>query len=333
MGGRRHACARCRSRHFAFHSCNHKACPRCGAAATAAWVARELDKRVNAPYFIVTFTLPEELRSCFFGSFAKEAYDLFFAAASAALTEKLASAKGFHAAASGFTAVLHTWGQQMQFHPHIHCLVPGAGINAKGKVATVRKADYLVKVQLLQGAFRQHFRKRFHELGWQTDPAVWRKPWGVHIQPAGAGACAVKYLGNYVCRSVISDSRMAALGPGHVTFKWRDRANAAGARKIPREKTLPGSEFIARYLRHVLPRGLRSIRYYGFCHPSAKRNRAKIKMHTGSAVFIGPRPAPPAQQSAPACPRCGQAMRFTGKLPRLPGSRAPPDGSGVLYFA
>ncbi|MBN9692472.1 MAG: transposase zinc-binding domain-containing protein, partial [Verrucomicrobia bacterium] len=104
MGGRALACTDCRQIHFAWHSCNHKACPQCGRAATAQWVQRELQKLVEAPYFLVTFTLPAQLRTCFFGPFAKEAYDLFFAAVSGALSEKLATAKGLRATTSGFTA-------------------------------------------------------------------------------------------------------------------------------------------------------------------------------------------------------------------------------------
>ncbi len=122
LGGRAFACTNpnCSQVHFAWHSCNHKACPQCGRAATAQWVQRELGKLLNAPFFLVTFTLPEQLRSCFFGPHAKEAYDLFFAAVAAALSEKLAG-KGLRAAVNGFTAALHTWNQQLGFHPHIHC--------------------------------------------------------------------------------------------------------------------------------------------------------------------------------------------------------------------
>ena len=139
LGGRAFACTDCSHVHFAWHSCNHKACPQCGRAATGRWVQRELTKLVDAPYFLVTFTLPAQLRSCFFGPFAKEAYDLFFAAVSGALSEKLATAKGLRAGVSGFTAVLHTWNQQLGFHPHIHCLVPGAGLDTLGHFVRVKQ--------------------------------------------------------------------------------------------------------------------------------------------------------------------------------------------------
>jgi len=223
--------------------------------------------------------LPEQLRGGFFGDLAKEAYDLFFAATSAALHEKLAGAKGFKAFVNGFMGVLHTWGQQMQFHPHLHYLVPGAGINARGKVIKVKYADYLVKIDLLQGAFREHFRRLYEAKGWQTDPGVWRKNWGVHIKAAGSGAEALKYLGAYVSRSVISDSRIVRCDEATVTFQWKNRDT-----KRVEQMTLSGMEFVRRYLRHVLPRGLRALRYYGYCHPAALRKRERVRMNTGCVI-------------------------------------------------
>ena len=128
MGGHLHVCPDCGEREFSFHSCNHRSCPLCGRSATAEWVERELNKRVNAPYFMVTFTLPQELRELFFGSQAKEAFDLLFRASSGALSKTLAMPKWLGAQRNGFTGVLHTWNQRLLFHPHIHYLVPSAGL-------------------------------------------------------------------------------------------------------------------------------------------------------------------------------------------------------------
>src|SRR5262245_24798122 len=161
LGGRAFVCQDCNQVRFAWHSCNHKACPQCGAAATSGWVQRELAKLVNAPYFLVTFTLPTQLRSSFFGPYARQAYDLFFTAVSGALSEKLATDKGLRAKVNGFTAVLHTWNQQMGFHPHIHCLVPGAGLDARGRLVRVKNPHFLIYLKHLQGAFRQHVYQLF----------------------------------------------------------------------------------------------------------------------------------------------------------------------------
>jgi hypothetical protein len=321
LGGRAFVCQDCQKVQFAWHSCNHKACPQCGAAATRAWLQRELTKLVQAPYFLVTFTLPSQLRSCFFGPHAKEAYDLFFTAVARSLSEKLATDKGLRASVNGFTAVLHTWNQQLGFHPHIHCLVPGAGLNDRGRLVRVKQPDFLIYLPHLQCAFRQHLRDLLKAHSWQVDPAVWGTDLGVHIQAAGNGASALKYLGTYVARTAISDARLQQVTTHSVTFRWKNRA-AGGRHEL---STIDGVEFVQRYLRHVLPHGLRAIRYYGFCHPAAKANRLRVQLHTGRCLQFGatvvntPPPAP-----VPQCPCCGQPMRlvctFLAPYPR----RGPP---------
>lgn len=320
LGGRVFVCADCHRLHFAYHSCNHKACPQCGRKATREWVRRELAKRIEAPYFLVTFTLPSELRGCFFGPHAKEAYDLFFAAVAGALTEKLSSDQGLGAAVHGFTVVLHTWNQKLLFHPHLHCLVPGAGLDAHGQLVRVRQADFLVYLPLLRAAFRQQMYRRLQAQQWAVDPAVWRQEWGVQIQPVGSGAAAIKYLGAYVAKTALGDSRLVAVTEENVTFRWRDRADGNQLR----EMTLPGREFVERYLRHVLPVGLRSIRYYGFCHPAAKANRLRIQLLAGMAVDLGAERSP--QPSAPplACPFCQGPLRLLGCWPASYRIRGPP---------
>lgn len=322
LGGRAFACKPCNHIHFAYHSCNHKACPQCGALANRRWVQRELNKLVNAPYFLVTFTLPAELRANFFGPFAKSAYDLFFTAVMRALSEKLASDKGLQAAVNGFTAVLHTWNQRLQFHPHIHCLVPGAGLDAQGKFVHLKNPKFLLYLPHLQCAFRQHFYQLLKEQDWQVDPQVWSKDWGVHIQPAGSGASAVKYLGTYVARTAINDARILDLTEDSVTFRWKDRSE----HNRTKTKTLPGVDFVGHYLRHVLPTGLRSVRYYGFCHPAAKANRLRVQLHSGTPVDLGSsEPVCPAPMDLPPlCPKCGQPMQLLLSVSPWHKTRGPP---------
>lgn len=320
LGGRAFGCRSCGQVHFAYHSCNHKACPQCGASATRRWVQRELRKLVNAPYFLVTFTLPAELRGCFFGPHAKEAYDLFFAAVSSSLGQKLATDKGLRAQVSGFTAVLHTWNQRMEFHPHIHCLVPGAGLDAHGQFVRVKNEHFLVFLPHLQNAFRQHLYRLLQEKDWAVDPEVWRKDWGVHIQPAGSGTAALKYLGRYVMRTAITDARLLTLTETSVTFRWKDRANGNRSETL----TLPGVEFVRRFLRHVLPAGLRSIRYYGFCHPTAKASRLRVQLHSGRTVEFGSAPVQDPASPCPKCNRCGQPTRWLFSLAPVYPVRGPP---------
>lgn len=309
MGGHVHACAQCGTSEFAWHSCNHRACPQCGREATARWVGRELGKRVGAPYFMVTFTLPEPLRGLFFIPDAKPIYDLFFHAASEALSQTLASPRWLGAHHSGFTMILHTWNQRLHFHPHLHCIVPGAGLDAARRVVTVKSPGFLVPQPVLRKAFRDRFRRKLAELSRDApelpaiDPAVWEQDWGVHLQAFGDGRRAIQYLGAYVCRTAIGDSRLLNVREDTVTFSWKDRAQG-GARRL---ETVSGVEFVRRYLRHVLPPGLRAIRRHGYCHPTARVKRERIAFHTGCPLFIGPVETPP-PPPARRCPGCGSAM-------------------------
>ena len=327
MGGHLHAC-HCGTREFHFHSCNHRACPQCGKDATARWVERELEKRVGAPYFMVTFTLPEELRRHFFTPAAREVYQLFFAAASSALSDTLANPRWLGAATSGFTMVLHTWNQRLNFHPHLHCIVPGAGIASNGNVVTVKNPNFLIPQPALRSIFRARFRDLLADLAKEhslppLDPAVWQKDWGVNLQPFGSGESMIKYLGRYVCRTAISDSRVISISDSHVSFRWKDRANG----NAPKVETLEGVEFVRRYLRHVLPRGMRSIRYYGFCHSAAKVKRERIAFHTGRPLLLGALALPPPKPTpAPyICPCCGGEMKLIASFhPSWRVPRGPP---------
>ncbi len=323
LGGRAFTCTGCGHAHFAYHSCNHKACPQCGAQAAHDWVHRQLATLVNAPYFLVTFTLPTQLRPCFFGPRQKEAFDLFFRAASGALSEKLAADKALRAHTSGFVAVLHTWTQKLEFHPHLHCLVPGAGLDQQGRFVRVKKAQFLLHLPHLQAAFRQHLYRLLKHHDWPVDPQVWRKDWGVHIQPSGSGASALKYLGTYVTRTAITNPRMLRVDAESVTFRWKDRSDANRRKTL----TLSGVEFAARYLRHVLPRGLRSVRYYGFCHPTAKASRMRVQLHSGRALQFGVTVAlltAPAASGGPPCPRCGCPTQLLFSLSFSHRTRGPP---------
>jgi hypothetical protein len=323
LGGELFACRdkHCARVHFAWHSCHHKACPQCGRQTTARWIVRELAKRVRAPYFLVTFTLPAELRGEFFGPQAHLAYDLFFTGVRRALSEKLATDKALRAAVHGFTAVLHTWTQRLEFHPHIHCLVPGAGLNARGDFVRVKQDDYLVFVDHLKAAFRQHLYRLLKERHWPVDPVIWTKEWNVQIQPVGSGVSAVKYLGTYVARTAIRDERIVAVDEHTVTFRWKHRDQ----NRIE-TSTLTGIEFVRRYLRHVLPRGLRSVRYYGFCHPRAKTKRLRVQCHSGAPAQWGActEPVAASASAAPLCPWCGQPTVWIASISLLISKRRPP---------
>ena len=152
-----------------------------------------------------------------------------------------------------------------------------------------------------------------------NDPAVWNLDWGVHIQPAGTGAAALKYLGTYVTRTAISDARLLKVTATHVTFRWKDRQHDR-----TEKLTLPGVEFVRRYLRHVLPKGLRAVRYYGVCHPRAQANRLRVQFLSGMPVQLGATASDAPKASPPCCPRCQRPMRLLGSVQPHRHSRAPP---------
>ncbi len=326
MGGSYYACETCGEGDYRYHSCNHRACPQCGKGNTVKWVATQMSRRLNSPYFMVTFTLPQQLRSLFFGPFSKTAFDIFFKASSTALKEKLALRKYLGAVDSGFIGILHTWNQRLMFHPHIHYIVPAAGIDSKGNVVCRKKSTYLVNIDILKGAFREAFQKLLDENECEVDPAVWNLKWGINIEHFGTGENAIKYLGAYVCRTAIGDSRILKVTDTHVTFQWKDRNNG---NKIEID-TITGVEFVKRYLRHVLPAGLRSIRYYGHCHPAAKKKRIRIAFHTGvpldAAAIAREAILTPEVKKTPDCPCCEKPMILKSSFTPFGrgGSRAPP---------
>jgi hypothetical protein len=329
MGGHVHACEKCGTTHFAFHSCNHRSCPQCGAQDTAEWVERELAKRIGAPYFMVTFTLPQELRALFFTPSAKAIHEVFFAAASEALSATLAHPRWLGAHRCGFTMILHTWNQRLHFHPHIHCIVPGAGFDREGRVVRVKSPGFLVPQPVLRATFRHLFEQKLHALRQRpeqaalpgVEPSVWKKDWGVHLQPFGDGQRIIQYLGTYVCRTAISDARILAVSETTVTFSWKDRAHG----NAKRTETISGVEFVSRYLRHVLPIGLRAIRRYGYCHPAAKIQRERLAFHTGIPLNLDAE-EPPVPKPGPVCHCCKQEMAPLERiLARWKMGRDPPQ--------
>ena len=346
MGGHVHGCEPCGQKQFAWNSCNHKACPQCGRGSTQQWVQKQNARRIGAPQFMVTFTAPEELRELFFGVSAKAMRDALMGASADALKHCLAENRHLQLAQSASTLVLHTWNQQMLFHPHVHCLVPGGGLDAQGQYRQVKSADYLVSDSALKTAIRHAMRQRMREHGMECDPAVWRKKWAVNIQPFGDGANAIQYLGRYISRSVIGDSRIVAITDTHITFRWKDRAHG----DAQRQSTISGIEFIRRYLRHVQPAGLRSVRYHGYHHPAAKKTRQRVqqalrsndeaRMPNAEEAAENKEPGTKHEEqrtkhSLPKCPCCQRPMQRLGRtLPawRMPGmqhaefsARAPPS--------
>ena len=320
LGGHVYRCTDCAGADFAYHSCGHRACPRCGGAGTAAWTQKQTERLLPVPYFLVTFTVPAELRA---GYSAHPAWlhDVLFNE-SAATLQQVAAEPRLLGAELGFVGVLHTWGRQLQLHPHVHYIVPGGGLRADGKKwLAARQADWLLPVKKLAAVFA-----RRREAAWGASvpaahaavpAATWRKPWVVHCQPAGTGESVVKYLARYVARTAISDERIVAADDDGVVFNYTDTQT-----QQRRRCTLSAAEFLRRYLHHVPPPGQHRVRYFGWMHPSAKARRMVVETLLAKPILVvAAGPAPP--QWHLRCPHCaGFSLVRVGTLPRH--ARAPP---------
>ena len=272
-----------------YNSCANRSCPKCQAAARAKWLAeREEELLPVDTYFHVVFTLPQEIAQLALQN-ARVIYQLLFRTASETLLTIAADPKHL-GAEIGFLAVLHTWGQNLHIHPHIHCVVPGGGISQDGsRWIAPRKKSFFLPVQVLSCLFRKKFliylkkafrkgKLRFHgELKPLADPSAFaalcgeaaQRKWVVYAKPPFGGPEQVlKYLARYVQRIAISNSRLLSLENGRVTFAWKDYADGNQSKTM----TLDAVEFIRRFLLHVLPSGFVRIRHFGFL---ANRNRAK----------------------------------------------------------
>ncbi len=280
LGGRVQQCDRCGHRVILYNSCRNRHCPKCQAQARARWLAQRETELLPVPYFHVVFTLPAQIGRLALQN-AKQIYTILFRTAAATLLETAADPR-LLGASIGFLAVLHTWGQNLHLHPHLHCIVPGGGISLDGsRWVACRKDSFFLPVQYLSYHFRQRFldslkqafRKgslQLHgELASLAEPAAFAAlceqveavDWVVHIKPPFGGPHRVlKYLARYTHRVAISNHRLRSLENGHVSFEWKDYADHARTKLM----TLDAVEFLRRFLLHILPTGLVRIRQFGF---------------------------------------------------------------------
>lgn len=321
LGGQVYRCADCAGHDFAYHSCHHRACPRCGGPRTAAWTAQQEARLLPVPYFLVTFTVPAELRPVF--AARPEAMHAALFRESAATLQQVAVERRLLGAELGFVGVLHTWGRQLQHHPHVHYIVPGGGLSPDGrKWVPARQADWLLPVARLAAGFARRMEEAVRAEApalHATIPAgTWRGRWSVHTQPAGSGVAVVRYLARYVGRTAISDERIVAADDEKVTFRYTD--SATQQQKVC---TLSADEFLRRYLQHVLPAGQHRVRYFGWLHPSAKRRRMQVETLLQKPIVVTDPPPEPVHWHL-QCPHCHAfALVRVGSLPRQ--ARAPPS--------
>lgn len=277
-------CDGCGENHVLHRSCGNRHCPQCQNHKTRQWLERQLQRRLPGHHFMVTFTVPEELRP-FLRSHQRIGYAALFAASSEAMKQLAQDPKYLGGDISGFFGVLHTWGRQLQYHPHIHYVVPGGAISSKDRRWHPSSTSFYLPVLALSPIFRAKFRDRMMKarLLDRIPPIVWQKDWNVNCQAVGDGSASVKYLAPYVFRVAISESRMAKVEDGKVFFRYRKQKS-----NRLRTVALEVMEFIHRFLQHVLPTGFMKVRYYGFLSPTSTipldEVRARIELSYGFNV-------------------------------------------------
>jgi hypothetical protein len=319
LGGHVEQCDQCGHQRICYDSCRNRHCPKCQAGARAQWLQQQACDLLPTSYFHVVFTLPQQIAPLALQN-QRLIYSLLFQAASESLI-KIAAEPKHLGAAIGLLAVLHTWGQNLHYHPHLHCVVPGGGLSPDGSRWIPSRKKFLVPVKVLSRLFRRKFvtyvRKAFRQaklcfhgqlkpLAQAQSFATWlkalaKKDWVVYAKPPCGGPQQVlKYLARYTHRVAISNQRLIALRDGQVTFRWKDYSQPYAAR----EMTLTAQEFIRRFLLHVLPAGFVRIRHYGWLSNRSRKRKIALcrKLLIGHATPAETCPTDPGRSAADTSP-------------------------------
>ena len=313
LGGHLWRCDQCGAEIFACHSCKNRSCPKCHTDQTGRWLRARQAEMLSSPYFHVTVTVPDELREVMRAN-QRDGYAILMTAAAEAIIE-LARDPHYVGGTVGVLAVLHTWTQQLDFHPHVHCLVTGGGVSDDGRLWHPARDSFLVPVKalarLVRGKLRAAFAARRPDL--VLSESLWSRPWVVHCTAWGKGEQAVlDYLARYVFRVAITNSRIVDLDDQAVTIRHKHR-------KSNRWRTvrIPGHEFMRRFLQHVLPKGLHKVRYFGLWHPARRQQAARVRLLLHLDGPIAPATVAAVDDRAddraqpderPICSRCKQGL-------------------------
>jgi Putative transposase/Transposase zinc-binding domain len=324
LGGHLDACLECGYRKaISYNSCRNRNCPKCQAQARQRWLAAREREVLPASYFHVVFSVPHEL-NVFALENPRAFYDLLFTASTASALELAADPKRL-GVEIGMIAILHTWGQNLLLHPHIHCVIPAGGLAPDHHHWVNSRHQFFLPVKALRRVFRRKFidgLKRLYrrkKIGCAGPAAVFserkqfaklvgrlrRQDWVVYVKPAFGGPLQVlRYLGRYTHRIAISNHRLLAFDGEHVTFRWRDYAHGNKSRVM----TLHAIEFLRRFFLHVLPKGFVRIRHFGFLANRFRTDRLSLCRQLLSCVVSEPALTSSAATSTWYCPRCGALM-------------------------
>jgi hypothetical protein len=326
LGGHRDKCSRCGHLAASYNSCRNRHCPKCQGNVRAKWLAARSAELLPVPYFHIVFTLPHELSALVLQN-KRLLYDLLYRASAATMLELACDPK--HLGADiGFLGVLHTWGQNLQVHPHVHYIVPAGGLALDGSRWIDSSRRFFLPVKALSKVFREKFCDQLRELFKQDrlqfhsslEPLasprafshfLWQlgqKDWVVYAKPPFGGAQQVlNYLARYTHRVAISNHRLVAFENDRVSFRWRDYAHG-GKNKV---MTVSADEFLRRFLLHVLPKGLVRIRHFGFF---ANRRRQSALARCRELLGAVASPDRPETTNLPRCPACSGTMRVIERI-------------------
>ena len=311
LGGEVFRCD-CGQFHFAYHSCNHRACPQCGHADATEWLEGQRRRLLPLPYYLVTFTVPGQLRALI-RSNQKRLYDLLLRHSAGALLDVAAQHKNL-SAQLGLLAVLQTWTRDLRFHPHVHCVVPAGGLSIDG-LRWVRPKDpayFLPQAALamrLRTRLKQALQQDHPHLFVQIPHSIWSMNWVADVRSVGRGESALKYLAAYLYRTAFSAERILQDDGRFITFSYRHHSGQT------RTVRLSAECFLHRFLQHVLPRGFQRVRYFGWLSTASKTNWERI---LALLDWTPPPLTPPTPLPPPLCPSCHQPMKLFGSLSRAP---------------
>lgn len=326
LGGHLDECDQCGHRAISYNSCRNRSCPKCLATAQAQWLDERQEELLPVDYFHVVFTLPQQIAVLALHN-GRQIYSILFRAAAETLL-KIAADPKYLGADIGFMAVLHTWGQNLHLHPHVHCVVPGGGISPDGSRWIFSRKKFFLPCKVLSRQFRRTFlaylQKAFRKgnLRFYGESAKLAAPdafeafcrqasnieWVVYAKPPfGGPAQVLKYLARYTHRVAISNRRLVSLEDGKVSFQWKDYADGDQTKTM----TLDAIEFIRRFLLHVPPAGFVRIRHYGFLANRVRKEKlaqCRSLLETRSLAEERDIDRPRAKESREdlrRCPVCG----------------------------
>jgi hypothetical protein len=333
LGGHLDRCSRCGHRAISYNSCRNRHCPKCLTSARDKWLAERRRELLPVGYFHVVFTIPHELSWLALQN-KKVVYDLLFRTSAATLLEVAADAKHL-GAQIGFLSVLHTWGQNLLLHPHVHCVIPVGGLSLDSKHWVRLRYAFFLPVKVLSRVFRGKFiagLKRAFRNGELSFPGsirhladekafhsflrlLFRHDWVVYAKrPFGGPEHVLHYLARYTHRVAISNHRLVNVADGKVTFRWKDYARGSRQRTM----AVGGEEFLRRFLLHVLPRGFVRIRFFGFLANRQRTQLLPLCQRLLEAISHQRLPAPQTGETklpvSWLCPYCGGAMVLIEKF-------------------